>query len=153
MKKAISPVITLVLLLILALSAIAGAFYWMSYMQAGMQEQSGREIERTSSEKIDYSLIAHYCDSTTDTFTMTLINNGPNYIPGDALFVLTVNDINGVGIGTNTSMAKSTYNNIPANAVFILEATIEGLDIELYDEYSLKLTSDTSVTNFICNAQ
>lgn len=153
MKKAVSPVITLVLLLILSLGAVSAAYYWMSYMQTGLQETGGSEAERTTSTRIPFSIISHICDSNTDKFTFTVFNNGPEIIKGDTLFVLTVSDINGVNIGFNGSMGKNTNNDIPANGAFTLEATIQGLDIELYDEYSLKITSGTSIQTIICNAQ
>ena len=153
MRKAISPVITLVLLIILGLAAVSGAFYWMRYMQSGIQETTGSEIERTTATRMDYSIISHYCDSATDEFTFTVINNGPELIPGDTVFVLTVSDLNGVNLGADTSMDKNTYNDIPANGAFIISGTIPGLDLQLYDEYSLKITSGTNVQTVICNVQ
>jgi glucan phosphoethanolaminetransferase (alkaline phosphatase superfamily) len=153
MRKAVTPVISVILIILLLMAIVAGTFYWINFTQEGLQEQGTQEAEQATSTEVPFSLVTLVCDFNTDVFSAVILNQGVNVIPGDTNFILTVSDINGVDLGSNISMMKSSQEDIPSNNAINIEATVENVDIQQYTEYIVSIIAGTSIQTAVCNSQ
>jgi len=153
MEKAVTPVISLILLILLMLAIAGGTYYWVIVTQGNIQQSAGESAERAVSTEIPFSITSYVCYYATDKFNFIISNNGPRDISSSANFIMAVSDINSIGLGSNTSLIKSSNDIIPVNGVLQLEGTIQGLDLQPNTEYVVKLFAGTTVQTVICNSQ
>ncbi len=122
MKKAITPVISVILLIMLVVAMTAGAWYWMTNVQSSLQESAGSSIEQTSSmSSTTFSIASVLCNATTDTVNVTIINTGSSAIASTTEYIMTVKNSNGATLGTDISCDKSSSSAVdPNNAIIVM---------------------------------
>lgn len=152
-KKAVTPVIAVILLMLMMIAITGATWFWIQTVQGDVQEQASGEAETTASLNVPFSVISLVCEASTDMITATISNNGADSIYESTLFMFSVSDINGVGLGTNTSIIKSSQEAIPAGGAISIYGTIPNLNITLGQEYVVKVIAGASVQTVVCNAQ
>ncbi len=109
MKKAITPVISVILLIMLVVAMTAGAWYWMTNVQSSLQESAGSSIEQTSDmSSTSFSIVSVLCDATQDTVNVTLINTGSSAIASTTQYIMVVKSSSGATLGTDIECDKSS---------------------------------------------
>ena len=149
-KKTITPVISLVLLILLMISIVTGAFYWMTGVQEGLQESTGAGVQSAqNAQNIKYNIITVACDDTDDSVKITALNSGDFTIDASNA-VITVSDMNGVVLGVDTDVTGSA--SIPSGESFVISA--DGAEWDMDDEttYSVKLSIGSFSQTAICLA-
>ena len=101
-SKGITPVIATVLLLMMTVSAAAGAYYWITTVQGNLQEQAqGAIIASGVSGNYRVSILSGgtTCVGSTNDITLYVKNSGPSDIPAGNWYIF-VKNTQGVGVGT-----------------------------------------------------
>ena len=115
-KKGITPVIAIVLLLMLTVASAAGAYYWITSMQSGLQENAEGTIGSASMGG-EYSITTLSggidCDSTSDEITVFVRNQGTLSIPSGTWYAF-VKNTNGTETGTwdNTTLGSVSSSSV-----------------------------------------
>ncbi len=74
--KGITPVITTVLLLLMAVSAVGGAWVWYQRMQNSAISGGSGQVEQLKQTAVSISVDQIKCESGTNNFLVTLANVG-----------------------------------------------------------------------------
>jgi flagellin-like protein len=99
--KTITPIISTILLVLITIVASTTAYFWMMGIQEDVQQSTASNIDSSSTNDLsDFTLISVFCNATTDTINITLMNTGVGAITaGTSIMVLT--DINGAELYTS----------------------------------------------------
>ena len=96
MKKTITPVISVILLIMLTIAVSATAWYWVNGLQANLESSSAQGIESTTQMgNIQYSIISLTCNKSAN-ITIQLRNNGLSDISVTEVFLIKLLDNSGV---------------------------------------------------------
>ena len=101
-SKGITPVIATVLLLMMTVSAAAGAYYWITSVQGNLQQSSETAIDSsgiTGSYRISVLAGGITCTASSDDITVYVKNTGASDIPADNWYLFAKNT-QGQGVGT-----------------------------------------------------
>lgn len=102
MRKAITPVISVILLIMLVVAITGGAWYWMTNVQGSLQESAGSSIEETSElSSTQFSIVSAICNGTLDQINATILNVGSNAIEAGTSYLMTVKSIEGATLATD----------------------------------------------------
>jgi flagellin-like protein len=101
MKKAITPVIAIILLIMLTIAVAATAWYWVNGLQSNLESSSASGIDQvTEMGQVQYSIERLVCNvSEEGNISITMINNGRSDISSTELFVIKVYDLSNVQLG------------------------------------------------------
>jgi len=112
MNKTITPVISVILLIMLTIAVSASAWYWVNSMQANLQTNSAQNIESTTqASNLKYTLISVTCN-LTGNITIQLRNDGETDISSTEIFLIKLMTVEGAELGSYittlpTPMTKS----------------------------------------------
>ncbi len=101
MKKAITPVIAIILLIMLTIAVAATAWYWVNGLQSNLESSSSSGIDQvTQMGQVQYSIERLVCNvSDEGNISITMINNGRSDISSTELFVIKVYDLSNIQLG------------------------------------------------------
>jgi hypothetical protein len=106
MNKTITPVISVILLIMLTIAVSATAWYWVNGLQANLEASSSQGIESTTTMgNIQYSMVSLSCNSSANV-TIQLRNNGLSDISTTEIFLIKLLDNAGVEL-------ESTIQSLP----------------------------------------
>ena len=96
MNKTITPVISVILLIMLTIAVSATAWYWVNGLQANLEASSSQGIESTTQMgNIQYSIVSLTCNKS-ENITIQLRNNGLSDISTTEIFLIKLLDSTGV---------------------------------------------------------
>jgi len=147
MRKAITPILSTILLVMLVVAVSAGAWYWITNVQTNLQQGVGSSIEdQTNLGSYQFVIVGVICDSANDLVTLSVTNPGNTAIPSTESWTLIVSHLNGTTIDINNTFSSAIGELAAKNATSIeiygINAIVSGLD------YGIKATigSGTSST-------
>ncbi len=148
-KKGITPVISVVLLIMLVIGLTGGAYYWMTNVQEGLQESTGRQVESTTDvTSVKFDIITIICEESDNTVRATLVNNGERIIDASNA-IMTLREINGEVLGTDTELTVNPES-VSKDESFTIESA--GTQWDLADEksYSVRINIGSSAQMDTC---
>ncbi len=154
-KKGITPVISVVLLIMLVVAITGGAYYWMTNVQGSMQERVGSSIQESSEmSTASFSIVSAVCNGTSDFVNLTALNTGQSSLDtGNS--IVTVSSIQGSVLGTDTTVTESP-DPASAGASFTVDAPAAGStaqwDMTSGDSYSVRLNIGSASQTATCTA-
>ncbi len=155
MKKAITPVISVILLIMLVVAITGGAWYWMTNVQSNLQENAGSSIEQTSDiSTTSFSIVSAICNSTQDTVNVSLINTGSAAIASTTKYIVTVSTLQGTTLGTDLEADKSTSGAVdPDSGIEIMGNFSGSVDLTSGTKYNVRVNIGSSSQNTVvtCN--
>jgi len=149
-KKAITPVVATVLLLMMAVAAAGTAYFWMVTVQSRIQSDISANIQQQlGGQSYGISLISAYCMSGGSTINVTVQNTGSKNLPTTGYSALTLyNATTGAVLSTVTLAQDSsncqpnTFGGLAINAMTTCNFTgVTTLSSTDGVEYSLKVTA------------
>jgi flagellin-like protein len=151
MRKAITPVISVILLIMLVVAITGGAWYWMTNVQGSLQESAGASIEETGDlSSTQFSIASALCG--TDNVTLTLINTGSNTIASSDAILVTISTLQGAVLGTNTSANVALAGDLSAGGADSL-FVIGGMGTMTLDStYSVRVNIGSSSQSTTCTS-
>ena len=150
-KKGITPVISLVLLILIMVVLVGGAYYWFTNVQETLQESTGAEVEQSRQiGRVKFDIISISCDSSTEGITISALNTGEFEIDA-ANAIITVSNINNIILGTDLSV--TALDGIARRTSFTVVAD-PGTEWTLEPEtgYSIKLNIGATAQTATCMA-
>ena len=103
--KGITPVITTVLLLLMAVAAVGGAWVWYQRMQTSAMAGGSGQVDQLKQTAVTISVDTLRCSSNSN-YTMTLANIGTESVTLTSV-TLTTSSGNSTSIGSYSSWAVS----------------------------------------------
>ena len=95
MKKTITPVISVILLIMLTIAVSATAWYWVNNLQGNLEASSGQGVTAvTGMGNIQYSIVGLVCNKSAN-ITVTLRNNGLTSLQTTDVFLVKI--VNNLG--------------------------------------------------------
>jgi len=135
MRKGITPVIAVVLLLMMTVAAAGAAFFWITTIQSRIQGQVGTQASESAAGAKPFKIVSVSCSNASPAQINVTIQNGQLTIDAGQT-AITVSDINGNPISTNTSTLSS---NLEANSITFLQFYIRS-GLTKNSRYSVKVT-------------
>ena len=151
-NKAITPVISTILLIMLVVAITGGAWYWMTNVQGSLQESAGSSIEQnTVASSAQFSIVSTRCNSTSDLLTVVILNTGQSSITAasTAQWLSTVSTIGGA---TLTTVANSTAGLIAAGSSGTIIFDIATASMAADSSYSIRLNKGSTSQTATCTA-
>lgn len=149
-SKAISPIISTIILILITITISISAYFWMIDIQETIQSDTGTKIsDSAATDLTDFTILSVLCNSTTNEIEILASNNGVGNIQsGTAILVLT--NIEGIELYTsiNSSFQGLSQGN---SATFEYESTYS---LNASNIYIARLTLSNSKTRTrSCTAQ
>lgn len=140
MKKAITPVIAIVLLMMMVVAAAGVAYFWLTGLQSGVQSQIQSGISGSVQGGLStISIISTQCtNGSPSSIDLTVQNTRSNTITGGTVAV-TLNDNTGATVGTDTSQ---TISDLAANSITTISAEVSS-ELNVGEAYSVIVTLPT----------
>ncbi|MDD4352955.1 MAG: hypothetical protein PHN56_00705 [Candidatus Nanoarchaeia archaeon] len=109
-NKTITPVISVILLIMLTIAVSATAWYWVNGLQANLESSTAQGVESTTSMgNIQYNIVSLTCNSSaTGNITIQLRNNGLTDISTDEVFLIKLVDASGVELNSTTKQLSAS---------------------------------------------
>lgn len=148
--KAVSPIISTILLILITIVTSTSAYFWMMGVQEQMQMDAESNVnENAANDLTDFTLISVACNATSNSVNITFMNNGVGAISeGTAILILT--DINGAELYTSINSSFSGLSEGSAGTL----GYISDYDLTASTTYIARLTLSNSKTRTrSCNAQ
>jgi hypothetical protein len=102
MNKTITPVISVILLIMLTIAVSATAWYWVNGLQANLEDSTAQGVEEaTEMGTVRYNIISAVCN-TTGGINLTIQNNGLTDIAASTAMFVSLKTQTGAIIGTKT---------------------------------------------------
>jgi len=158
MKKAITPVISVILLIMLTVAITGGAWYWMTNVQGSLQEGAGSSIEQTTDlSSVQFSIASVRCNATGNWINATILNTGSETIAAANTWVLTVSSISGGVLAVDTNLTDANIKSIGAIGASAAKEITTGTgalstDLVAGTSYSVKLSVGGSSQTATCTA-
>ena len=149
-SKAITPIISIILLLMMTVVASTAAYLWMSSIQSNIQQSVQSNLEDSFQGQLtSFTIISSSCESTPDNVTAVLMNTKSVNINSKDL-VLTLTASNGATIDI---IIDPNFAGLDASESVSMELE-SAYDIQSGTRYSMKVTipGGTSMTD-TCTAQ
>ncbi|VVB74164.1 Uncharacterised protein [Candidatus Tiddalikarchaeum anstoanum] len=149
-NKAITPVISTILLIMLVVAITGGAWYWMTSVQGNLQENAGSTIEQTSGmSATQFSIVSTICNATNNSVTVVLMNSGQQAFSATAKVISTLSSISGTVLQTDAAGVS-----VASLAAGTAQSIVLGLtyDIQPTTAYSVKLIIGSSQQTATCTA-
>jgi flagellin-like protein len=147
--KAISPIISTIILVLLTIAISTTAYYWMMEIQQDLQQGVSGQIEGEQTRG-SFTINSMICESASNNITLTLINDGSRAISsGTAIIIL--KDASGIEI---SQLVSNDFPGIPLEPGQLVVEYEMDYDLISLEDYSIKLTlpfSDTRTRS--CRAQ
>ena len=146
MKKAITPVISVILLIMLVVAITGGAWYWMTNVQGTLQEATGGGLEDIANiGSNNFQLISIKCwapwgADNFDNITISIVNVGSSLIPDTTTWTATVSTIAGTTLGTQTDLGDAV-GDIPAGGAATFNTTGVFWELVQNSTYTIKVTA------------
>jgi hypothetical protein len=101
-NKTITPVISVILLIMLTIAVSATAWYWVNGLQANLEDSTAQGVEEaTEMGTVRYNIISAVCN-TTGGINLTIQNNGLTDITAATAMFVTLKTMTGITAGTKT---------------------------------------------------
>ena len=154
-KKGITPVISVVLLIMLVVAITGGAYYWMTNVQGSLQESVGASVESGSNlASTSFSIVSVVCDDdgNSDTITATVINTGSQDINLDDIAqVMTVSSLQGIVLGVDSDGLGGAGTLSPGDSASL--SGFGGENVIVPDStYSVRVNLGSSSQTSVCTA-
>ncbi len=151
MRKAITPVVSVILLIMLVVAITGGAWYWMTNVQGSLQESAGSSIEQTSDlATTQFSIVSALCEAPGN-ITLTVINTGSAGIADANAILVTLSTIQGAVLGTNTTVSDIVAS-IDSGAAASFKVTGGIGTMIATNSYSIKVNIGSSSQTTTCTA-
>ncbi len=136
-SKAITPIVSIILLLMMTVFASTAAYLWMNNVQSSIQENVQRNLEGSFNEQLtSFTIISSTCNASSNNVTLILLNTGSVDISsGD--FVLTLSSTTGANLDT---VIENNFPGLDAADTMSLEIT-SNYNIILGNRYTLRATT------------
>lgn len=148
--KTITPIISVILLILLTIVASTTAYFWMMDLQEQIQQDTTSSVTGSSiSDLSDFSILSTLCNSTDDYVLLTILNTGVGKIDaGTGVMVLTSTS----GIQLSTTI-NSSLPEIPQGEAVELNFSTT-YDLIDSTNYLVRLTlSNAKTRTYSCTAQ
>ena len=138
-KKSITPIVAMIILLLMTVTAAGATYYWMTNVQTRIQEDvQSSVLEGFTSELTTFTIVSSTCDASNDDITVVLLNTGTRDIDSGSMIVsLTSNagvtldsvikgDFSGLASGVASEFTVSSAYNIVSGTSYGIKVTVPG---------------------------
>ena len=142
-RKGLTPIVTVVLLLMLAIVVFGTAFMWVTKMQQKSQTETSKQLnERTVVLSLNLDIISVYKDDNGN-ISIVIMNKGEKPIPGDWLngSIIKIDnvitnafhnpDVDVPPGGTATYTSSYPFSSIADRKVHVIDINVKGRDISV----------------------
>ena len=150
-RKGITPVISVVLLIMLTVAITGGAYYWMTNVQSSLQENVGASIQGSAElATASFSIVSVSCDSTTEEIKIIGLNTGTQTLDASKA-IITISSIEGSVLGTLVDLNGGA--SISPGGSFTVTTSDETWDLASGTAYSARLNIGSSAQTATCTAK
>ena len=136
-RKAITPIISIILLLLMTVVASAGVYFWMNSVQTDLQSSvEGNIVDSFNDKNTQFTIVSTSCNSTADTIKVILMNTGSVDIPSGSL-ILSVSNSNGAIL---ESIINSSFAGLSQSTSSQYTFTLTTADLIVSTLYTIKIT-------------
>lgn len=102
-KKTITPVISVILLIMLVIAVSGTAWYWVNSLQANLESSAGEQVDQTSSfgNTLYMFAVDPICNKSAN-ITLTLMNVGGTTISATEIPIISLQSSSGETLATTT---------------------------------------------------
>ena len=155
MKKTITPVISVILLIMLTIAVSATAWYWVNNLQGSLESGAGEGVE-SATQMVQYSMVGLTCYSATNTTVINLRNNGNTNISSAELILVKIFDNAGNELSLNSTTIRGTaagdIGTSGTSSIKTINATFYGYNLQSATRYRVVTDIKGVITSSYCTA-
>ncbi|MBN1923904.1 MAG: hypothetical protein JW791_04045 [Nanoarchaeota archaeon] len=138
-SKAITPIVSIILLLMMTVFASTAAYLWMNSIQSSIQENVQSNLQESFTGQLtSFTLISTICNATSDNITLIMMNTGSVDISsgdlvvslssttGSTLEIIIDSGFAGIDAGDTVSLELESDYGITESSRYTVKATVPG---------------------------
>jgi flagellin-like protein len=138
-KSGITPIVSIILLLLMTVTASTAAYFWMINIQSNIQENVESNLEQSfAGELTSFTMVSSTCNATSENVSVVLLNTGSvdidagdlvlslSSLAGSTLDTVIDTGFSGLDAATSTQLEYTSSYDIQADTTYAVKVTIPG---------------------------